>query len=104
MIWKESPANHDSLGRIAYQREDYTEAERNYQQALNIGEQLGSWDRVASAWYHRGNVALKRHDLDWAKECANRALSLFQEKDHKEHISRSHHQLGIIAQVRGDLS
>ncbi|MFC4066305.1 tetratricopeptide repeat protein [Actinoplanes subglobosus] len=96
------PAWYQQLGIIAHNRGDYTEAERRYQQALTIFEELGNQAGTANSYHQLGIVAQNRGDYTEAERRYQQALTIFEELGDQTGTAGSYHQLGIIAHNRGD--
>lgn len=64
-----SATSYGQLGNLAYLRGDYDQAERRYQQSLQIEERLGNQAGMATSWSQLGNLAAARQRfteaVDW---------------------------------------
>lgn len=54
------PNSYSQLGMLAQDRWDYGQAERRYQQSLQIDERLGNQAGMATSWGLLGNLAMER--------------------------------------------
>jgi tetratricopeptide (TPR) repeat protein len=90
------------LGMIAEARGDYGEAERLYQRALDISEQLGNQANAAVGYLHLGNLAYQRGDYDEAARQFQRSLDINERLGNQTGMARSHHNLGSVAYERRD--
>ncbi len=91
------------VGVLAWRHGDYDEAARQYQRALDISEQLGDQDGMASGYHQLGWLAQMRGDLDEAARQYQRALDIKVRLGDQAAIANSYGQLGNLAQTRGDL-
>ncbi|WP_433043107.1 tetratricopeptide repeat protein [Dactylosporangium sp. CS-033363] len=96
------PVWYYHLGLLAQNRGDYPEAERRYQQALSMFEEVGDRAGVSAGLHQLGNVAEARGDYPEAERRYQQALAISEELGDRAGIATSHHQLGILAQRRGD--
>ncbi|MGI5246626.1 tetratricopeptide repeat protein [Dactylosporangium sp. CA-139066] len=96
------PAYIHTLGNLAYCRGDYAEAERRYQQALTIDEQLGDRGGLAASFYQLGMLAQVRGDYTEAERRYQQAIISFEQLGDQVRLASSYHQLGILAEQRGD--
>ncbi|MCX4094474.1 tetratricopeptide repeat protein [Nocardia sp. alder85J] len=93
---------YHQLGILAQARGDYGEADRRYQQALTIFEELGDRVGMASSYGQLGILAQARGDYAEAERRYQQALTLLEELGDRARMATSYHQLGILAQRRGD--
>lgn len=74
--WPDNPASHIGLGNIAYQTEDYQEAERQFRAAIQLAPD------TAAAHYNLAWAVLRQGRLEEAKIAARQAEQLGPEKSH----------------------
>jgi tetratricopeptide (TPR) repeat protein len=90
------------LGLVAQRRGDYDQAERHYQRALHVSEQVGDQAGMAPIYQRLGILAHQRGDYDQAERHYQRALHVSEQVGDQAGIAASYHNLGILAQHRGD--
>lgn len=90
------------LGILAHRRGDYDEAERRYQQALDIDERLGNQAGIATSYHQLGILAHDRGDYPKAERRYQQALDINERLGNQANIATSYHQLGRLAHDRGD--
>ena len=81
---------------------DLTEAEKAFQQALDVLEDNNGWG-VANVLYGLGRVASARRDLGAAAEYFGAALALYRQIDARPEMARCLAGIGRIALTQGDL-
>ena len=74
-----------------------------YRDALEIHEEIGHKEGMASDYCNLGNVYLKRGDPDKAEEMYRDALEINDEIGHKKGMASDYCNLGIVYKIRGDL-
>ncbi|MBU2670976.1 tetratricopeptide repeat protein [Actinoplanes bogorensis] len=90
------------LGNLAYLTSDYAEAERRYQQALTIAEELGDRAGTASGYHQLGMLAQDRGDYREAERRYQQALTIKEELGDRAGTAGSYHQLGNLAYLTSD--
>jgi tetratricopeptide (TPR) repeat protein len=68
-----------SLGTIAFERPDYVEALRRYEEGLRLFRQVGNVEGEANCAARLGDVALRRCDYIEARRLYEEALTLFKQ-------------------------
>ena len=74
-----------------------------YRKSLEIEEQLGRKEGMASDYGNLGIVYQDRGDLDEAEAIYRKALELDEQLGRKEGIASNYSNLGNLYQMRGDL-
>ncbi|MGI5246613.1 tetratricopeptide repeat protein [Dactylosporangium sp. CA-139066] len=90
------------LGTLARRRGDYAEAERRYQQALTMLEQLGNQAGIATSYHSLGMLAQRRGDYAEAERRYQQSLTIKEQLGNQVGLASSYGQLGTLAQRRGD--
>jgi len=96
------PAWMGQLGNLAYRRGDYEDAERRYQQSLQIEERLGDQSGMATNYHHLGILAQARGDYEEAERRYQQSLQIEERLGNQSGMAASYGQLGNLAYVRGD--
>jgi tetratricopeptide (TPR) repeat protein len=96
------PAWLHHLGILAQDRGDYAEAQRRYEQSLEIKERLGDQAGASKSYGQLGILAFLRGDYAEAQRRYEQALEIMERLGDQAGASTSYHQLGMLAQARGD--
>jgi tetratricopeptide (TPR) repeat protein len=91
------------LGTVEYERSRMTEAERLYEQAIAIYEDLDDRGGMAAGFHELGWIAQSRGRLDDAAAWYSKALQLNVELAHETDVAINTHHLGWVEQDRGRL-
>ena len=70
-------ANYGNLGTIAQTRNDLEQAEELYRKSLQIADQLGYREGMATAYWSLGVISQTRDDLEQAEQLYRRARALY---------------------------
>ena len=89
-------------GAVIANQGDLTEAEKVFQQALDVLSDNNGWG-VASVLYGLGRIAVARGDLTGAARCYRDALALYRQIDARPEMARCLAGLGGIALSQADL-
>jgi len=90
------------LGRIRYLLGDYDEAQKLYQQSLEIAQGLGDKNRVSKSLHQLGILSHRTGDYEGARKLYQESLEITQELGDKRGMAASLHQLGMLAQDTGN--
>jgi tetratricopeptide (TPR) repeat protein len=90
------------LGMLAQARGDYSEAERRYQQALTINEQLGNQAGMANTYHQLGILAQLRGDYPEAERRYQQSVTIEEQLGNQAGMANSYGQLGVLAHDRGN--
>ncbi len=90
-------------GAVVAAQGDLTEAEKVFQQALDVLRDNNGWG-VANVLYGLGRVATGRNDLGAAAEYFGAALALYRQIDARPEMARCLAGIGRIALTQGDLA
>src|SRR5581483_417784 len=91
------------LGMAAQDRGRLDEAEDWYRRAIQIREELGLRDLLATDYHQLGNTAYLSRRLDEAEDWYRKALAIFEELGNRPGLASTYHQLGMTSQRRGRL-
>lgn len=94
---------YNKLGFVAEERRQLDEAERWYQQAQVIHEELGDQDGIAQMFRHLGDVAQARGQWEKAEEHYHQSLALQRELGDLQSTALVYDRLGALADDRGRL-
>jgi tetratricopeptide (TPR) repeat protein len=72
---------YGNLGNVYLEREDFASADEHYRKALEIAEQLGLLESMATQHGNLGVVFHARGDLDNAKEQYSMAIAIAERLD-----------------------
>jgi tetratricopeptide (TPR) repeat protein len=89
-------------GRLAQNRGDYAEAEREYQRALDINERIGDEAGISSSHHNLGVIANLRGDYSEAERQIRFSLDIDERIGDEAGKAISYSELGALAQLRGD--
>ena len=89
-------------GRLAQNRGDYAEAEREYQRALDINERIGNEAGISSSHHNLGVIANLRGDYAQAERQIRFSLDIDERRGDEAGKAISYSELGALAQLRGD--
>jgi len=98
------PAWLHQLGLLAYKRGDFAEAQRRYEQCLEIDERLGQQSGMSKTYHQLGMLAQDRGDYAEAQRRYEQSLEIKERLDDQSGMSKSYHQLGLLAHLRLDYS
>jgi tetratricopeptide (TPR) repeat protein len=90
------------LGMLAQLRGDYADAERLYQEALDIKGQRGDQAGASKTYHQLGMLAQERGNYPEAERLYRQSLDIDERRGDQAGVGKSYHQLGILAQDRGD--
>jgi tetratricopeptide (TPR) repeat protein len=93
---------YHQLGRIARKCRGLEEAERWYNESLDIEEKVGNEHGAAVSRLELGIVSHQRGDYDRAKELYSEALAVFKSSGDSENEASTYHELGVTARELGD--
>ena len=103
------PADHirrsallGALGNLAHQRGDHGEAQRRYEQSLEIAERIGDQFTMAKNYHGLGLLAQDSGDDKEAQRRYEQSLEIAERLDDQTGMSSVNHQLGMLAQGRRD--
>jgi len=94
---------YHQLGMIAQARGRLDEAEDWYRRAIQIREELGLRDLLATDYHQLGITAQNGGRLDEAEDWYRKALAIFEKLGNRSHMASTYGQLGTIAYLRGRL-
>jgi len=89
------------LGIIYQAQGMYDEAEKKYQESLEIFEELGDTRGIASTLHQLGMIHQDQGRYDEAEEIYQESLKIAKDGGNKRAIARTLHQLGTIHQQHG---
>jgi tetratricopeptide (TPR) repeat protein len=93
---------HYRLGGILHDRGDYDQAQRCYQTALAIAEELGNRSGVASAYSALGGLGESQRDYHTALYRTRQAVLIDIQVGNQHGLFYAYMQLGRIAHAQGD--
>jgi tetratricopeptide (TPR) repeat protein len=93
----------NSLGVIAWEQGNYTEAQRFYEESLVLRRQLGQPHLLSGPLNNLGLVALARKDYDTAQAALEEALAIDRELQFPTAIASVLLNLGTLMLDRGEL-
>ncbi len=88
---------YHNLGIVAQKLHEYEEAQRNYQQALNIDIEYSDHHSQASTYHQLGSVAEELHEYEEARRNYQQALNLKIEYSDRYFQASTYHELGNVA-------
>ncbi len=91
------------LGVLRQVRGDLDQAERMHRKSLEINEQLGRREGMASQYGNLGLIHQTRGDLDEAERMHRKALEIDEQLGRREGMATHYGNLGLIHQTRGEL-
>ncbi|MEA5580283.1 tetratricopeptide repeat protein [Nodularia harveyana UHCC-0300] len=99
-LWQ--AGTYQNLGRVAQELREYEEAQRNYQQALNIFIEYKDRFSQASTYQQLGRVAQELREYEEARRNYQQALKIYIEDRDRFSQAGIYNQLGIVAQELRD--
>jgi len=96
-------ASHAQLGRVAWLRGEYPQAEEHYRQALEFHTTAGNLNGQARALDHRGTLAWALGHYAEAQDDFERSLTLFRQTGNLHSIALVLDHLGVVARDTGNL-
>ena len=99
--WESKSLN--GLGLIYQIRGDLDQAEAMLRKSLEIDEELGNREGMATAYGNLGLIYQARDDLDPAEEMHRKSLEIDEELGNREGMAAQYGNLGLIYGARGDL-
>ncbi|MEM6560515.1 MAG: tetratricopeptide repeat protein [Planctomycetota bacterium] len=94
---------YGNLGIVYLVRGDLREAELMHRKSLELNEQVGRPEGMASDYGNLGNVYRVRGDLDEAESMYRKSLAIEEKLGRPEGMADQYGNLGNVYQVRGDL-
>jgi hypothetical protein len=91
------------LGGFAIERNDYSEADLRYLQALVMCERLGDVAGKATAMYQLGRICMLKDDLEESTRWYQQVLPIWDVLEEARQKALTLHELGIIALKRNAL-
>ena len=93
-----------AAGMLAMRQGDRDAAQAYYEEALEIGRQIGDRGRQAKALVLIGCAARARGDYPAARRFDNEAIPIFQALGEEFWLARAYHHLGVSSYYEGDLA
>ena len=88
---------YQQLGIVAYRLREYEQAQRYYQQALDIKSAFGDRYSQANPYHWLGNLSLDLREYEQAQRYYQKALDIWIEYGDRYNQYYSYHQLGNVA-------
>jgi len=92
---------YHNLGRVNADREEWQEAERNFQQALKNAEYVGDLHLRGLCFLNRAEVLIATGRNDAARISAEQALSIFNELGARSEISDAYRVMAMVNRATG---
>ena len=87
-------------GRLAYRQRDYTQAQAQFKQGLQLAQDSGDDVTAAACFTLLGSIARRRGDLDEAALLGNEALTIARELSDQKLIAENLGHIGLAERAR----
>lgn len=87
----------NDLGHIHFRQGDLDLAEQNLLQALDLAENSGRSEIIASIYNRLGGVSYQKDQIDRASEYLHKSLVLWEQAGDRVAVARAYNNLGLLA-------